>query len=74
MASILDGSPIDLPCPGCGHKNRKTVGWIKLHSRMTCAGCGRDVILDSSDFRRGMRNVDTQLDKLSKTFRKLGRR
>jgi ribosomal protein S27E len=73
MPSPLDSSAVDVPCPGCGHKNRKTVGWLKTHDQMTCGGCGKVVQLESSGFRKGMREVDASLKKLTDTFKKLGR-
>ena len=74
MAGQIVGSAIDLPCPGCGHKNRKTVGWLRTHSRMTCGGCGREVTLQSSNFRQGMRKVDAELDRFRRSVARLGRR
>lgn len=72
MAGELDRETIDIPCPECGHKNRKSVGWLKSHKQFTCAGC-RKVTIETSNFGKEMRKVDTALSdltkRLNKTFR-----
>jgi hypothetical protein len=69
MVGQLDSGRVDLPCPECGYKNRKTVGWLKTHNQFVCAGC-RKVTIDTRGFRQGMRKVDAELDKLTKRLSK----
>ena len=70
MAGQLDSGQIDIPCPGCGHKNTKTVGWLKTHNDLTCGGCGNVIDIEASGFRKGMREIDAELAKLNKSLNK----
>ena len=72
MANELDKGIVDIPCPGCGHKNRKTVRWLKSHKQFTCAGCGK-VEIETSALGKGLRDADAEIAKLTKSFEKLGR-
>jgi hypothetical protein len=69
MAGELDSGRVDLACPGCGHKNRKTVRWLKTHNEFICAGCGK-VAIETSSFKKGFREVDAEIDSLTKTLKK----
>lgn len=69
MAGHLDSGRIDIPCPSCGHKHRKTIGWLKTHKQFTCAGCGK-VEIQTSGFNKGMREVDAEIAKLTKSLNK----
>ena len=69
MAGKLDDGAFDIPCPECGHKNRKTLGWLKTHKQFTCAGCG-NVTIETGSFREGMRKVDAAIGKLDKRLNK----
>lgn len=35
-----DGHLLPVPCPKCGHKSLKSVGWLKNNDSFTCEGCG----------------------------------
>jgi transcription elongation factor Elf1 len=73
MAGHLDGAEIGIPCPGCGHNTKKSIGWLKTQNQLTCGGCGKVIELESSNFRQGMREVDASIKKLTDTFKKFGR-
>ncbi len=73
MSGFLDKAPIEIPCPGCGRKVKKTVGWIQTHSDYACPGCGTPIHLDASQFRREMRKVDRSLDDFKRTIDRLNR-
>lgn len=66
MTNELDSGAFDIPCPECGHKNRKTVGWLKTHKQFVCAGC-RKVTIKTGDFQKGMREVEAEFAKLKKS-------
>lgn len=48
MGVDLDGKLIEVCCPNCRYKSRKTVGWLRTHNEMTCISCGTRVTLGSS--------------------------
>ena len=45
MAGFLDNQSIEIPCPDCGHKTAKTVGWIKANKKFICR-CGAQINLE----------------------------
>jgi ribosomal protein S27E len=48
---LFENASISVPCLGCGHKNKKTVGWLRDHTDLTCEGCGTKIKIDNADFR-----------------------
>lgn len=73
MKGFFDAEKVDVPCPGCGHKVTKTVGWMKRSPEWTCAGCGRDVKLDASQVARSLKQVDDAISQLERTLKKFGK-
>ncbi len=67
--SILDGQPFDLPCPNCGRKTTKTVGWVKRHSQFTCT-CGTVVTLEKSSFLKGIGDAERSIDRFKRNIRR----
>lgn len=60
MAGFFDGRSIDVPCPGCGRKHAKTIGWIKSNDVIPC-GCGANIQLDKSQFVSEMRKAEAAI-------------
>jgi len=48
---LFENASISLPCLGCGHKNKKTVGWLRDHTDLTCGVCGTKIKIDNAEFR-----------------------
>lgn len=63
MTGIVDDQTLDLPCPKCGKKTKKTVRWVKANKQFTCS-CGTAITLDADQFR-------AEIAKLEKAFAKL---
>ena len=61
MSGFFDDQTLDLPCPGCGHVNPKTVGWLKTHKDMVCNGCHETVHLKSDDLLKGIRESENAI-------------
>lgn len=72
MAGFLDSSEIEIPCEKCGHKTKKSIGWIKAHSKFTCA-CGVAITLDASQFKSEIGKVEHSLSSLQGALKKLGK-
>lgn len=71
MLGSLDSAEIEIPCT-CGHKSKKTIGWIKSNSKFTCV-CGINITLDADQFRREIDKVDDSLAGLQETIKRLGK-
>lgn len=73
MARLLDNQTIDIDCPACGHKSRKTVGWLKAHRDFACA-CGQTIHIEADQFRREIAKVDKAVDDLLRKLDGFGKR
>lgn len=66
---MFEDATIDIPCPGCGHKHRKTLGWIQANDHIACV-CGASIELEKSGLTRGLDEVEKSLSDFK---RNLGR-
>lgn len=73
-SGLLDSAEIEIPCPDCGHKTTKSIGWIKAHSDFTCAGCNSNVHLNRGQFLGELRKVDSAVDGLKRTIDRINER
>ncbi len=71
MSTNFNSATINIPCPKCGRKTAKTIGWIKSNGSYVC-GCGSTINLDKDQFVRGIgaaeRSVDDFKRKISRMF------
>lgn len=72
-SGFLDDVAIDIPCPNCGCKHSKTIGWINRNSLIRCRGCGISVRLDVSQLRQEMRKIDKSFKDLQREFDRINR-
>ena len=71
MPENLDEStPIDIPCPKCGHKLTKSIRELKTNTKFACPKCGQG--FDSADFKAEIQKVDKAIDDLKRQIGKLG--
>ncbi|AXQ93185.1 hypothetical protein D0Z66_04775 [Cereibacter sphaeroides] len=68
---MFDKQSLDIPCPNCGKKTKKTVGWIKTHDSFTCSGCARDISLDKKDLVSGLKAAEKSMKGLFAGFGKI---
>lgn len=71
---VFDERELPVTCPGCGHKHVKTVRWLRDHQEITCAGCGKRIEIDNAQMREGFDKVDGAMDRLRKSFSRLGKK
>lgn len=71
---FLDDQTIAIPCPGCGEKNEKSVGWLKANDELTCAGCGQAVHLQRDKLLAGLKGIEEQIAEFQKTGSDAGKR
>ena len=72
MPGFLDGQSVEIPCPSCGHKTAKTVGWLKANHHFTCR-CGARIEIKDQGFTRGVADAERAMDDLRRSLRNLGR-
>ena len=72
MPGLLDNAEIGIPCPACGCKTKKSIGWIKNNSEFICA-CGGKVRLDTNQFKTEIASVDAAIRRLQNTIKKLNK-
>lgn len=68
MPSFIDSAEIELPCEKCGRKTKKSIGWIKTHSKFTCA-CG--VSFSTSALNRELASSHVTADAIKRALEKL---
>lgn len=68
MAGIDNNAKIEITCPQCKGRFKKTVRELKRPG-VKCPKCG--VAYDTSDFKKGMDNVDRQLKDFQRKFGKI---
>jgi lysyl-tRNA synthetase class I len=66
MVGFFDKQTLELPCPKCGKKTKKTVAWLKANSKFKCS-CGADITVDSSKLHKDLGKVEQSIDKLTKS-------
>ena len=72
MASIFDNTPIQIPCPKCGHKTSMTIGQAKKNPEFVCQ-CGTTVVLESSGLRSGVSSADKALEDFKRSLKRFGK-
>lgn len=69
--TMLEDFKLDIPCPACGQKTAKTIGWVKANDHLACAHCGRDFTLDRDQFLGEITKAEKSLAKFRRSFGKL---
>jgi hypothetical protein len=69
--TIFDDTSIDIPCPQCGMKHRKTFEWIKANDRIGCQ-CGISMILDKSKLLDELKRAQEFRAALKRGLRRFG--
>ena len=72
MAGLLDSTEIDITCPKCGRKTKKTIGWVKTHKKFTCI-CATDIMLDTSQLKTEIAKIEKSFSALESTIKKFGK-
>jgi len=70
MTGLFDGKSIPIKCGGCGHKNEKTIAWIKRNDSLRCAGCGANIELQRDSLLKGLDKAEKTLADLRSNLRK----
>lgn len=64
---MFENQQITIACKKCGRQHKKTIGWIRTHngSKISCS-CGTDLLIDSGQFDRQIKDLEKQLKNLFK--------
>ncbi|EPE98630.1 hypothetical protein RGCCGE502_09395 [Rhizobium grahamii CCGE 502] len=71
---MFEDAEISIPCPGCGHKTKKSIAWIQNNTYFSCEGCGRTVAFQADELLAGIENVDKTLADFRKKLGRIGKR
>lgn len=71
---IFENAEIEITCPGCSHRTKQTVGWLRNHEQMRCGGCGSAISLENEEFKSAFRKADEAVEKFRRTLGKFGKR
>lgn len=66
MTDPIDHVKIEIPCERCGNKTKKTVGWVRTHSQLTCR-CGMNIVFDADQFKGEIARAEKSFAELYKT-------
>lgn len=66
--SRFDQFELTTACPRCGHKTKKSIGWLKRHPRFTCR-CG-NVTFASEELVRDFEEASRKLDQFGRNIRR----
>ena len=78
LTAAIKKHPHELTCT-CGHKIKKTIGWLNDHTTFPCPACNVTIRVDKDELAKVIKAIDKaesdigrMVDKLNKSF-KLGR-
>ena len=60
LIAYLDKFEIDITCEKCGNVTKKTIGWVKCNSHITCA-CGTYLSLNSERLASAIAEINGYL-------------
>ena len=61
MGTNFNSAPIGIPCPKCGYKTQKSIGWVKSNNSFVCV-CGATINLDKNKFVSAIGHAERLVD------------
>ncbi len=58
---MFENVELGIPCPGCGHKTPKSIGFIRANSVLVCAGCNEVVTVKGDELIAGLDKADRSI-------------
>ena len=65
--------PMLLPCPACGHLEKKQIDWIRCNSSYRCIACGSNVEIDSKELLAPFAQLEVLIDELKRDIENIGK-
>lgn len=72
MSGFLDKAEIEIPCGNCGHKIKKSIGWIKSNREFNCS-CGTKIKIDAEQFKTEIAKAEKSFSDLQRTLKNFGK-
>ena len=69
MFHFSDDDLFPFPCPGCGEKLEKSVGWLKTNTRLKCPECERNVWFYNETFLRALDQAERAINDFGRDIR-----
>jgi hypothetical protein len=66
---IFDKSVISMDCRRCGHRNDRTVAWVKTHGETECDSCGEKFAVLRPDIEKSPTELDRTMTGLRAMLR-----
>jgi DNA-directed RNA polymerase subunit RPC12/RpoP len=70
----IENSPLNVPCPACGHEVQKVISEIHENDQITCPACGVRFSFQKKDVDERISAVEKSIEKafsdLDKFFKK----
>lgn len=70
---MFDDAAISIPCPGCGEKTEKTIGWLKTHNHFACPACQKIITLEKEKLLSGLKSAEKSIADFQRSIAKLGK-
>ncbi len=61
-----EDATVPIPCPACGQKTEKSLGWLKANDHFTC-GCGTTVNVNGEEF---VGKIESAIDELKRRIQR----
>jgi peptide subunit release factor 1 (eRF1) len=71
---MFERAELDIACPQCGQKFKKTVGWLQQNDACACPGCGVEIRFETDELSRGIKGAEKAIGDLAATVKRLNRR
>lgn len=68
MFKFQDTDIFPFPCPKCGEKLSKPVGWLKQNARLTCDGCETKAWFHQEDFLRALKQAERAINDFGRSI------
>lgn len=74
MSDLFSNESAELTCPSCRRKFKESFGRLKNSPTVNCPGCHQAIKIEASDFKRGLDNVQREIDKIDDLIKGINKR
>jgi hypothetical protein len=64
ISEIVSNYELTITCDKCSAQSQRSIGWLRLHRDMKCAGCEALIVLNTSRIMGTIRSVERRLGDL----------
>lgn len=66
----FNSQEIAVACPKCSHQTKEKIGRLRSERHVTCAGCGTDITVDTSQLEQALGSAQRGFDDLTRSLSK----